>query len=91
MAQMPLPHHHKTQNICYMTKKHCNYVHAILLTLGSKNVKLVSIVTISVPLNCSLSFLEVCLSYQIFFYMHLRVNFRRQELAKKEAESTLQV
>lgn len=39
LAQLPILHHHKPQNICYMTKKCCNSVRAILPTLGSKKAK----------------------------------------------------
>lgn len=39
LAQMPLPHHHKTQNIRYMTKNTAIMYVATLPTLGSKNAK----------------------------------------------------
>lgn len=81
-----------SQNSAYFIhdKKGCNYVRAILLTLGSKNAKAkVSSVTISVPLYVSLPFLSRRLPFIsglfvcLFLNMHLGVNFEREESGKE--------
>lgn len=81
-----------SQNSAYFIhdKKGCNYVRAILLTLGSKNAKAkVSSVTISVPLYVSFPFLSRRLPFIsglfvcLFLNMHLGVNFEREESGKE--------